>query len=107
MLMPISGAGSYVHPDRPWSLSVKYREIRTIEVCASCGFPNHVVVCHSTHAAFNEREEEFCVECGETIKADTCLAIFAAASSAALSATLEAFKTGRLSSSLKPPAGVL
>lgn len=82
------------------------REIRTIETCDGCGFQNHIVVCYSTDASSDQPEADFCLGCGATIKAEICLAIFVASSPASLNTTLAAFKSGRLCSSLKPPAGV-
>jgi hypothetical protein len=86
--------------------SVGFREVWTVETCDGCGFQNHVVVCYSAREDLNEPEADFCVNCGDTIKAETCLAIFVARCPVSLKATLGAFKTGRLCSSLKPPAGV-
>jgi hypothetical protein len=86
---------------------VTCREVRTIETCDRCGFQNHVVVCYSAQETLNEAEADFCLGCGDTIKAEICLAIFVAAGAASLNATLAAFKSGRLCSSLQPPAGVL
>jgi hypothetical protein len=54
----------------------------------------------------NEPETEYCLGCGETVKAETCLAIFIAAAPALLDETVSAFKSGRLCSSLQPPVGV-
>ena len=67
---------------------------------------HHVVVCYSAKPGFNEPEAEYCLDCGETIEAETCLAVFSAASLALLAETVSAFKSGRLCSSLQPPAGV-
>jgi predicted RNA-binding Zn-ribbon protein involved in translation (DUF1610 family) len=85
---------------------VTCREVRTLETCDRCGFQNHVVVCYSAQQDLNQQEAEFCLACGNTIKSETCLAIFVAECPTSLSATLGAFKSGRLCSSLKPPEGV-
>jgi hypothetical protein len=85
---------------------VSYREVRTVETCGVCGSRNHVFVCYSGNPKLNQPEAEYCFNCGETIKAETCLGIFIAAAPAVLEATVSAFKSGRLCSSLEPPAGV-
>jgi pyruvate/2-oxoacid:ferredoxin oxidoreductase beta subunit len=54
----------------------------------------------------NAPEAEYCWGCGETIKADTCLAIFVAASSASMESTVVAFKSGRLCATLQRPPGI-
>ena len=83
------------------------RELRTVETCDRCGFQNHVVVCYSAREDLNKAEADFCLRCGDTIKSETCLAIFVAECPTSLNATLGAFKSGRLCSSLMPPEGVL
>jgi len=82
------------------------REVRSVETCGHCGFRNHVVVCYSSDERLNEREADFCLSCGETIKAETCLAIFVTTCPTSLEDTVSAFKSGRLCSSLRPPEGV-
>jgi predicted RNA-binding Zn-ribbon protein involved in translation (DUF1610 family) len=82
------------------------REVRSVEICDRCGFGTHVVVCYSSQESLNEPEADFCLSCGDTIKAETCLAIFVAESPTLLDATLGAFKSGRLCSSLRPPEGI-
>jgi hypothetical protein len=84
---------------------VRYREIRTVEACP-CGAVHHVCVCYSADASLNEPEAEYCPVCGDTVKAETCLAIFVAPTPVLLDDTVSAFKSGRLCSSLQPPAGV-
>ena len=83
------------------------REVRSLVTCDRCGFGNHLVVCYSSQESLNEPEADFCLGCGDTIKAETCLAMFVADCPTSLNATLGAFKSGRLCSSLKPPEGVL
>lgn len=85
---------------------MSYREITSVETCSACGAKHHVIVCYSANPGLNEPEAEYCLACGETIKAETCLAIFSAASPALLAETVFAFKSGRLCSSLEPPAGI-
>ena len=85
---------------------VRYREIRTVETCSLCGSTNHVCVCYSGDTQLNQPETEYCCTCGDTIKTETCLGIFVAAAPALLDETVSAFKSGRLCSSLQPPAGV-
>ena len=84
-----------------------YRERRTNETCRACGLENHVVVCYSSDATLNKPETEYCIACGETIRAETCFAIFVGESSRSLDDMMSAFKSGLLCSSLKPPAGLL
>jgi hypothetical protein len=86
---------------------VSCREVWTVETCGRCGFQNHVAVCFSAQEDWNKPEADFCIMCGDTIKSETCLAIFVADCPEALTSTLHAFKTGKLCSSLKPPEGVL
>jgi hypothetical protein len=86
---------------------VSCHEVRTVETCLRCGFQNHVVVCYSAQQDLHQPEAEFCLGCGDTIKAETCLAIFVAECPPTLEATLSAFKSGGLCSSLSPPDGVL
>jgi len=89
-----------------WECAVPCREIRSLEICNNCGFQNHVVVCHSAQENLNQWEADFCLRCGDIIKSETCLAIFVAECPTSLIATLAAFKSGRLCSSLQPPDGV-
>jgi hypothetical protein len=85
---------------------VPYREVRSVETCSGCGRRNHVVVCYSNDPEMNAPEAEYCFGCGETIKAETCLAIFVAASSASMESTVVAFKSGRLCATLQRPPGI-
>jgi hypothetical protein len=84
-----------------------YRERRTSGACRACGLKNHVIVCYSSDATLHDPEAGYCVACGETIVAETCLAIFVDASPQLLDATMQAFKSGLLCASLKPPLGLL
>src|SRR4051812_17296274 len=106
MLMRLGQRATTLRVDRYRSAPVPCRDMKSVERCRACGADNHVVVCYSADAAFNEPEIEYCFTCGEAIKSETCLAILVATSPALLDRTISDFRSGRLCSSLQPPAGV-